>query len=123
MKKHNPLTDTTSKTARYFVAKKQGYNKEEAKLLAGYSKNTKAMTIERTEVYKALSVKDTLLTQITLNQIANEHAKVIEQDEQQGAKIAAIKLAYDTIEPNNLIQDADDKVLVVLAGRKVEHSN
>jgi hypothetical protein len=114
MKKHNPLTDTTTKTARYFIAKKQGYNKEESKALAGYSKNTKAATIERTEVYKTLSIKDTLLTQISLDQIATEHAKVIAQDEQLAPKIMAIKLAYDKVEPETRLDNVDDKVMVVL---------
>lgn len=109
--------DTTSKQFKYYEAKKQGKSKKESAILAGFAPstaNTPAL-IENTEQYRAIEAhfKDTLLTKITVSEVADELVKNIRQDKELGAKNKAIEMAKSWIEPDGNTQD-EERVVIVL---------
>lgn len=106
------------KVTKYYLAKKAGMTGKLACEVAGYRGNgSQVGRIEKTAGYRALQVyyKDALQEEISVADIAKEHAKVIRQDAELGPKIASIKMAYDKIEPEPPKEENDDdKVFVVL---------
>lgn len=115
--KNKKVPDLNSKVAKYYFAKKTGMSQSKATQVAGYSDPGVSTRVEQTKGYKALQkyYKDALQDEITVQQIAKEHAKVIMQDQELGPKIASIKMAYDKIEPEQPQgENDDDKVFVVL---------
>ena len=115
MKEKQP--NLKSKVAKYYLAKRTGMNNTEAAEAAGYVGNTHTTRVEQTKKYGEINkyYRDELTDQISVKQIVAEHKKIIEQDVELGPKIAAIKLAIDTIEPTAPAPDNDDdKVFVVL---------
>lgn len=107
---------TTDKILKYHRARQMGHNKAKSKEIAGYSAGTNTVAVENTQVYKSLSIKDSILGVITQQELANEHLKNIKQDTDRSAKNVAIKLAYDRIEPEFAPTAEVEKVVVVLAG-------
>lgn len=117
-KKYKKKPNLDTKTARYFLARQAGNNQAEALKAAGYGvSNSQPGVIEKSEEYKEIKeyFKDHLLKQISLEGIAKELIKNIEQDKDKGAKNTAIKMALDKIEPEAGSNDNDDQVLVVLS--------
>src|SRR3990167_5590930 len=111
------LPEPNSKVAKYFFAVKAGSSKAEAARMSGYANPNQTNVIERTDGFKALQAhyKDELLRRIPLGIMADEHAKIIMQDNEMGPKLAAIKIAMDKIEPpGESFGDGDDQVFVVL---------
>jgi hypothetical protein len=111
------VPDLNTKVAKYYFAKKTGMSQGKATVVAGYADPGMSTRIEQSKSYKALQkyYRDELQDQISIKQIAGEHRKVIMQDEQLGPKIAAIKIAMDSIEPTPpAIENDDDRVYVVL---------
>jgi hypothetical protein len=106
---------SSDKVIKYAKARSAGLNKEQSKAIAGYSPETKGVTIENTETYKALSVKDTLLKHISLDDITKRHSQLIASDNEAVA-INAIKLSYERIEPNTEVVEDNDRVTVILKG-------
>jgi hypothetical protein len=110
--------DLNTKAGKYFLNKRKGMNKKEAALSAGYADGQHVTQIERSPTYQAIEkryYKDTLLQKITLEKIAEEHMKVIEQDEDRGAKNTAIKMALERIEPETAMGSGEDqRILVIL---------
>ena len=104
-----------SKAGKYYVARQKGKNKKESAIIAGYNPSN-ITRIENTQEYKALSYKDELLKQITLDQIAKEQLKVIMQDEDLSSKNTAIKNVMEKIEPEERASEEDERVLVILKG-------
>lgn len=106
-----------SKPAKYFVAKRQGKTKAEAKAIAGYSAGTEVKDIESTQVVQYLEkkyYKDELLREIALSDIAKAHAEIIKQDKDLGARNTAIKLALERVEPETNPTEENETVLFVL---------
>jgi hypothetical protein len=114
MKKDEMLN---TRTGKYFVARKKGKNKTEAKIEAGYAITTPTNQIERSEVFNTLEkvwFRDALLSKITMSDIVDEQIKVIKQDKDLSAKNTAIKTALERIEPESNPKEEQDKVIVVL---------
>jgi len=117
VRKYKKKPNLESKEARYFLARQAGNNQADSLKAAGYGvSNSQPGYIEKSEAYREVKeyFKDHLLNQISLNDIAKELIKNIEQDKDKGAKNTAIKLALDKIEPQDTSIDNEDKVLVVL---------
>ena len=102
------------KVIKYAKAVASGMSKAKAKELAGYSPNTLTTTIDESNAYKSLSVKDALLSKITLEEIADIHTKIIRSDNEM-ASLNAIKLGYERIEPETNQAEDVEKVVVVLS--------
>lgn len=116
MRKERP--NLNSKAGRYVIARVKGKNKTQAALSAGYSESTAKNAGSLVETSKEVqSIKayyrDKLLGRISLDSIAEEHLKIVLQDDDRSAKLRAIELALDKIEPENIPQE-EDKILVVL---------
>lgn len=99
---------------KYKKARLEGKSKEDSKRVAGYAPSTKTTTIEKSDTYKRLTIKDALLQHTTYNELAKEHMKNILQDEDKGAKNKAIEMAYNRIEPTNTPQEEEERVIIVL---------
>jgi len=112
--------DMTSQPAKYFLARQEGMNKNEAQIRAGYLTTKNAHRIERTKDYQEVKeyYKDKLLEKITMEDIAKEQVKVIVQDENLNAKNRAIEMALDKIEPVEKVKgnDDDEITMVILRG-------
>jgi hypothetical protein len=112
--------DLNTQIAKYYVARKKGKTKTEAQLVAGYPKDgNHSARIEKSKRYQELEryYRDDLLQEISMQNIAKEHAKIINQDEELGAKLGAIKFAVERLEPEAQTKDDDDKVTVILKGK------
>jgi hypothetical protein len=106
------------KVGKYLVARKSGKNKEEARDIANYSKNTRPQTIEASKSYEALEqryYKDELQAEITSQEVAKAHAENIKQDKDRGARNKAIEMYKTYTEPNEAEQDREDIVIVLKA--------
>ena len=110
--------DLNSKPVKYLLNQKKGLNKKESALKAGYADGSHITQIEKSQDYVAARIyfKDELLSKISLGTLAGELLKNIEQDTDRGAKNAAIKIALDKLEPDEIHSDQNDKVLVILKG-------
>ena len=108
----------SGKPAKYFMNRQKGMNKKDAAVAAGYTDNNNQSKIELSKTYQTIekSYKNVLIEKVTMEQIADEHKKNIMQDQDKGAKNAAIKMALDKIEPEAPPGDDDDKVMVILRG-------
>ena len=116
-KEKEKKADLNTRVGKYFIAKQKGLNKSEASIVAGYPTTTHTTRIEQSKAYQAIErlyYKDELLNKITLGQIADEQIKNILQDKDKGAKNKAIELALSKIEPNEILDDADERVIIVL---------
>ncbi len=116
-KKDQPLEELLdTKPGKYFLNRKKGKTKKESALSAGYADAAHTSVIEATATYKAIvrSYKDELLDIIPLSEIAQSHAENIRQDRDLGARNAAIKMAYEKIEPEEVKDDKEDKLIVIL---------
>jgi len=104
------------KIKKYHKARLQGNNKEESKRIAGYSDKTKTTAIEKTEAYKKISIKDTLLKEISLKEMTEIHAKNIRSEDERVSN-TALNMAYDRVEPSNTKATSDvDKVIIIMKG-------
>lgn len=105
-----------SKVAKFFVAQRiKGMPKAKAAKAAGISlENT--TNYERMPTYQALEekYKDKLLKHIGMDEVALEHVKIIQQDQDKGAKLNAIKFYTERVEPEVKEKDDDDRMIVVL---------
>jgi hypothetical protein len=113
--------DTTA--GRYFIAKQKTKSKKEAAELIGYNPNN-VSHLEDTKTYKEIEKKyynAELLKKITLEDIANEHIKIIKQDKELGAKLQAISKALEKIEPQDTPIDQDAVIVVLKAKPKQEY--
>ena len=79
---------------KYVKARSKGYNKSKSKEIAGYSPETKAVTIERSEPYKALTIKDSLLKHISLDEITLEHMQNIKSVDRSVANTAIMTIRW-----------------------------
>ena len=116
MKKEKP--NLNSRAGKYVTARVKGKNKKEAALEAGYSlKSARNATsvIENTKEVQKLKeyYREKLLGKITLEDLADEHIKIILQDDDKSAKLRAIELGLDKIEPDSIPQE-EDRILVIL---------
>jgi len=110
--------DMTTKAAKYFVAHNlKGLNKAQAAREAKMSV-TNTTNMEKTDTYKALEHKyaDHIQDKIGMGEVAEEHRKVIMQDENPAAKNAAIKMFLDRVEPEAQKIEDDNQMIVVLRG-------
>jgi hypothetical protein len=117
--KRTKQPDLKSKQGKYFIAKLAGKTKKEAAVIAGYRGQNVTSQIENSVTYKEIEkvyFKDELLNQISVKEIATALKENIKQDNDLGSRNAAIKIALDKIEPDKIIKDEDDKVLVILKG-------
>jgi hypothetical protein len=106
----------SDKIIKYAKARASGKNKEQSKAIAGYSPNTLTTTIESSEAYKSISIKDTLLKAVTLDSLASRLADTALQGDDKNASTNAIKLIFDRVEPvNSLSSDDVEKVTVILS--------
>jgi len=110
------LPNTSDKVIKYFKARKQGKNKTEASIVAGYSDPNHTTRIEKTKGYQILEryYKNELLDQISLQEIAKINARNIRQKRDIGGSNTAIKLALEKIEPSEIPSDENETVIVVL---------
>lgn len=111
--------DLNAKPVKYFLNRKKGFNKKQSALKAGYTEAVaikQTSKIEDTLAYKEARVyfKDEFLNQITMQEIASELRKNVIQDEDRGAKNAAIKIALDKLEPEDSQEKEPDRVIVIL---------
>lgn len=99
---------------KYRKGRLKGLNKEDSKRAAGYSPNTLTTTIENSDAYKRISLGDQIKAQISEQEIIAKHRANILQDKDIGASNAAIKMAYERIEPDNAAPEVAERVIVVL---------
>lgn len=104
------------KLLRYHENIMKGMSKSQAKNLAGYSHSTQAATIEKSLNAQELTIKDSILQQTTREELAKELLKNARQDDDKGAKNAAIKIAYDRIEPTGTVQNDAETVTIMMKG-------
>jgi len=113
------MPDLNTKQGRYFIAKqKKGMTKKKAAIIAGYADGSNISKIEKSKGYKELEkvfFKDELLKQISLENIATELIKNIEQDSDRGAKNKAIDIALSKLE-DKVEEQNQERVLVILQG-------
>lgn len=105
-----------SKIGQYYVARKQGKNKTQAQLVAGFADTMHASRIEKTKTYELLEqkfYKDELLGKISLAELADEHVKNILQDEDRGAKNKAIEMMMKKVEPDDVPNEVEVVKLVL----------
>lgn len=105
-----------TKVAKYFVAQRiKGMPKSKAASVAGV-KLTDTTNYERLPTFKALEekYKDKLLKHIGMDQVAQEHVKIIKQDKDNSAKLNAIKFFAERVEPEVKERGDDDAMIVVL---------
>jgi len=105
-----------SKVAKYFVAQRiKGMPKAKAAKEAGISL-TNTTNYERMPTYQAMEekYKDKLLKHLRMDEVAQEHVKVITQDRDLGAKLNAIKFYTERVEPEVKETDESDRMIVVL---------
>lgn len=117
VEREKDLPGPETRVAKYHMAVRSGMTKAKAAEVAGYSCPNQTTVIEKSKGFQKLQeyYKDELLKRVSLGQIADEHAKVIVQDNEMGPKLAAIKIAMDKIEPPDKdLGDDDDRVFVVL---------
>lgn len=94
----------------------KGKTPREAALAVG-ANPLNASHIMQSQNYQALeksTYKEEILKYISMAQIAEEHIKVIKQDKDLGAKNTAIKMAYEKIEPEGVVSNEKEKILVIL---------
>jgi hypothetical protein len=110
------VPELESKVGKYFLGLKAGKTKSRAVLEAGYSYTNSIDRVEASKGFQALKAyyKDELTKRMTIGQIADEHMKVMMQDNELGPKMAAIKIALDKIEPEEHKSDDDERVMVIL---------
>lgn len=109
--------DMDTKAAKYFVAQRiKGMSKSRAVKEAGISDVRNVAKFENSQTYLRLEEKyrDHMLKHIGLDETAEEHTKVIKQDKDLGAKMNAIKLFLERVEPEAQEQEENDKMIVVL---------
>lgn len=103
------------KALRYFKAKQNGKNKEQAKEIAQYRPSTTTTDIEASKQYQAIEqtyLKDHLPQAITKQEVANKLAENIRSQEGSTSN-TAIKLYKDIAEPDNQDQRVQDNVIIV----------
>jgi len=101
---------------KYAKARASGKNKAQSKAIAGYAVGTTTTMIEKTEAYKQISIKDTLLKAVTLDSLASRLADTALQGDDKNASTNAIKLIFDRVEPvNSLSSDDVERVTVILS--------
>lgn len=106
-----------TKAAKYFVAQRiKGMSKSRAVKEAGISDVRNVAKFENSQTYLQLEAKykDHMLKHIGLEDTAEEHTKIIKQDKDLGAKLNAIKLFLERVEPEAQEQEENDKMIVVL---------
>ena len=109
--------DLNTKVGKYFTAKKLGKTKTEASIVAGYADPNHTTRIEKTKAYQTIEryYKHELLNQISLKEIAEINARNMRQERDIGGSNTAIKLALEKLEPENIPEDRNEKVIVVLS--------
>jgi hypothetical protein len=108
--------DLEKKSGKMWLEIQRGKTPAEAARAVGIDPTNASHAIQ-TKNYQALehsSFKEEILKHILMPQIAEEHVKLINQDTDRGVKLAAIKLAYDKIEPEGAITTEKEKIIVVL---------
>lgn len=114
MKTKRNKADFTLKSGKLFLAQQRGLKDVEASKEAGILPNN-VLNLERTKNYQNCQkkFKDALLENITIEKLAKETIKNIEQDIDKGAKNNAIKMAVDRIEPDKSIEQAQQVNIVL----------
>lgn len=109
--------DPNSKKLKYFEAKKLGKSKKESAIIAGFTPSIANNTaiIENTNEYRAIEshFKDEMLAKTTISEVSDELLKVVRQDKELGAKVKAIEMAKNWIEPDSNIKDEEQVVIVL----------
>lgn len=119
-KKSRHKIDNRARIVKYVINRAKGLNKSESALSAGYPSATHTTAIEKTDTYKEVVktyFKDVLNTEAggtILSELARELLKVVRQDDDLGAKNAAIKTALEKLEPEDAPEEENDRVVVVL---------
>lgn len=116
MKKVKSKDYFKTKSGKLWLKMNEGKSRAEAAKELGISTRN-AADLTQTRIYQELeksSYKEEILKHITMAQIAQEHIKVLTQDEDLGAKNTAIKMALDKIEPTGEVQENNEKILVIL---------
>jgi len=119
LKRRLTKPDMTSRTGKYFLAKRVCKSREQAMRVAGYHHGDNPARIESTKTYQAIEklyYKDEVLKKMTLAEIANEQVKVIKQDINLAAKNQAIKNVMERVEPETNPNSGNTQVLIVLKG-------
>ena len=87
----------------------------EAMIAAGYSPTYKPSEIEATLDRHKVSVSESLLKHISLDQITEHHADLI-RSENEMVSLGATKLAYERIEPDGPQAEDVESVTIVMRG-------
>lgn len=106
-----------SKAAKYFVAQRiKGMSKSKAVKVAGISDIRNVNKFEESVTYKALEekYKDVMLKHIGMDEVAEKHTEIIQQDKDRGAQLNAIKLFLERVEPEVAQKDDSERMIVVL---------
>lgn len=106
-----------TKAGKYLTARYSGNNKTQSAIIAEVNP-TNITHLERTEIYQAIEkkfFKDEFSAILTVRQLAEELKKNVVQDEDRGAKNAAIKIALDKLEPSVIVDNQEnERVMVIL---------
>lgn len=104
------------KSGKLWLAIQQGKTKKQAALEAGLNPAnvSHAMQTENFQALERSSFKEEILKHITSAQIAEEHVRIIKESKEDSTRLAAIKLAYEKIEPEAVPDSEKQKVIVLL---------
>jgi len=113
-----PKIDLNSKAAKYFFGHtKEGKTKTQAMIAAGFGSASNITNVEKTHTYQALKAKyaDKIEQKISMDEVAEEHKKVILQERDLGAKNKAIQMYMERVDPVESEKgEDDDRMIIVL---------
>ena len=113
-KTYNKKADCNTKAGKVFLLQQQGLKDTEvAKRVGIMPENIPQMELTRT--YQAFQTKyaDKLQEVKKMADVITEHIKIINQDQDKGAKLNAIKLYIDRVEPENTPNQAQQVNIVL----------
>ena len=99
---YNKKPDPLTKSGKLFLAQQRGLTDSESARAIGVPP-TRVPELEATKTYQAMKAKyaDKLIDAKPMQDVIKEHIKIIEQDQDKGAKLNSIKLYIDRVEPEN----------------------
>jgi hypothetical protein len=116
-KTYKKKADPNTKAGKLFLAQMKGYRDIDASKIAGITKPTSVPMLEKTKTYQAFKKKyaDRIEEAKPMEEVVAEHIKIIDQDQDKGAKLNGIKLYLDRVEPEAQVQQAQQVNIVLEA--------
>jgi hypothetical protein len=109
--------DMNTNAGKLWLAQQKGLKDSEAARSVGITPENVPAT-EATKTYQAIQERyaDKIKEAKPMNEVIKEHIKIIEQDADRGAKLNAVKLYIERVEPETTQQQAQ-QINIVLSDR------